>query len=228
MQKWKNVNCCDKKTTFFETIIWWCFLFFPHTIFSPSPILSSFFLKKSLKKDSIKETCKDAMLPLLACHAPYGCLESKQTKKVNKNYSWLLAGHPAGGSLKNLYPAQPTLRCMSHDSFYYKNTVYTENLQCKSCEQRILWRIFFLYFLPLCNSWMYLLNVFLRGCGTLQISKKGSSVHCKYYYYFFFMWGACLGRRIIVKKNWKKKLWKKYSAAWCVIFILCMSCCCNS
>ena len=183
---------------------------FSHTQYSPlSPILSSFFLKKSLKKDSKKETCKDAMLPLLACHAPYGCLESKQTKKVNKNYSWLLAGHPAGGSLKKSLPGPTYPRCMSHDSFYYKNTVYTENLQCKSCEQRILLRIFFLYFLPLCNSWMYLLNVFLRGCGTLQISKKGSSVHCKYYYYFFFMWGACLGRRIIVKKKLKKKIMKK-------------------
>lgn len=145
------------------------------------------------------------MLPLLACHAPYGCLESKQTKKVNKNLSWLLTGYPAGGSLKKSLPGPTYPRCMSHDSFYYKKKY---NIKWKSAMQK-LWTTnsftnFFLYFLPLCNSWMYLLNVFLRGCGTLQILKKGSSVHCKYYYFFFFMWGACLGRRIIVKKNWKK------------------------
>ena len=45
-ENWKNVNCCDKKTTFFETIIWWCFLFFPHTIFPPSALFYPHFSLK--------------------------------------------------------------------------------------------------------------------------------------------------------------------------------------
>lgn len=100
------------------------------------------------------------MLPLLACHAPYGCLESKQTKKVNKNYSWLLAGHPAGGSLKKSLPGPTYPRCMSHDSFYYKKIQY----KMKICNAKVVNNEFFDEFFSYifchcaiaeCISWMF-------------------------------------------------------------------------
>lgn len=138
-----------------------------------------------------------------------------------------MAGHPASSGLKKSLPGPTYLRCMSHDCFYYKKY----SIYWKSAMQK-LWTTnfdeFFSYIfchcaIAECISWMF----FERLWHTANIKKV--VVSTANIIIIIFLHVRCLLRtKNYCQKNWKKNYEKKYSAAWCVIYILCMSCCCNS